>query len=53
MFMHNVMSFAARKELLAYGYARGERAMRGDLAAFLTEPAQRVSGRRKPDLPPW
>jgi hypothetical protein len=31
MFLHNVMSFAARRELLDYGYACGRRAAGGGL----------------------
>jgi predicted acylesterase/phospholipase RssA len=36
MFMHNVMSFAARKELLAYGYACGQRALAAGTLALLS-----------------
>ena len=32
MFMHSVMSFAARRELLEYGYQCGRRAAETDLA---------------------
>jgi hypothetical protein len=35
MFMHSVMSFAARRELLAYGHQCGLRAARADLGRVL------------------
>ncbi len=37
MFMHNVMSFAARRELMAYGYECGRRAVAGELAALVEQ----------------
>lgn len=37
MFMHNMMSFAARRELLDYGYACGRRALEAGLIGRLEE----------------
>lgn len=37
MFMHNVMSFAARKELLEYGRTCGQRAMESGVLALLRQ----------------
>lgn len=49
MFMHNMMSFDARRELLVYGYQCGERAAAGELAPVLRRlRAAQAAGRRHP-----